>query len=231
MIGKNILRFKQLDSTNTFIKNNLAKLNNGDLVVSESQSKGKGRYSKKWMSEEGNLYFSFLLKEITNREEIFNLIMKSSLSIIKLLKKYNVQSKIKYPNDIVVNSKKISGILIESIGYNHIDQTIVGIGINVNQNEFGDIDEKATSIIKETKKQYNIEGVMNSFIEIYNSLNEKDKIFREYIEESVMIGKEITYKNSVYYIAEIIKNGNIILKNSNNEILVEREEISLTDFY
>ncbi len=231
MIGKNIFKFKQLDSTNTFIKNNISKLKNGDLVVSKSQLKGKGRYNNKWVSEEGNLYFSFLLKEKINRNEIFGLIMKSSVSITSLLRVYNIQAKIKYPNDIVVNNRKISGILIESIGYNSIDQTIVGIGINVNQNNFGDIDKKATSIIKETKLRHNVEDVLKKFIQIYNSLNENSEIFQEYIEKSVVIGKEIIYKNKSYHIVKIVENGNIILRHDSEEILVERDDISFTDYY
>ena len=231
MIGNNIFKFKQLDSTNTFIRNNISKLRSGDIVVSKSQSKGKGRYNNKWISEEGNLYFSFLLKEKINRSEVFSLIIKSSLSIVRLLQSYNVQANIKYPNDVVVNNKKISGILIESIGYNSIDQTIVGIGINVNQNNFGDINEKTTSIIKETKVKYKVEEVLQDFIKIYNAINENTKIFSEYIKKSVVIGKIITYKDKLYTIVEIVKNGNIILKNSNEELLVESNDISLADLY
>ncbi|XFA98135.1 biotin--[acetyl-CoA-carboxylase] ligase [Candidatus Izemoplasma sp. B36] len=232
MIGKKILRFNNIESTNTFIRNNINKLDHGDMVVAKTQSKGKGRLGNTWLSEEGNLYFSFLLKEDLRRSEIFSIIMKCSVSIIEILNKYNVEAEIKYPNDIVVKKQKISGILIESIGYNDINNLIVGIGININQNTFKNISIVATSIYKETKKITNLDTLLNDFIEKYNSYIDINDLYKKYIDKSVIIGENVAFNNANYKVKTILKNGNILLINKENiERNVTYGNISLKEYY
>jgi len=232
MIGNKILKFNNIESTNTFIRNNIKKLNHGDVVVAKTQSRGKGRLGNTWVSEEGNLYFSFLLKEDLRRSELFNIIMKCSVSIIEILHKHNINAKIKYPNDIVVNKQKISGFLIESIGYNDINNLIVGVGININQKAFDNINIKATSIYKETKKVSNLDDILMDFIKKYNNIYDLNDVYSKYINNSVIIGMEVAYNESNYKIKNILKNGNILLI---NEEKIERNvtygNISFKDYY
>lgn len=232
MIGNKILKFNNIESTNTFIRNNIKKLNHGDLVVAKSQSKGKGRLGNTWVSEEGNLYFSFLLKEELRRSELFIIIMKCSVSIIEILQKHNINAKIKYPNDIVVDKHKISGILIESIGYNDINNLIVGVGINVNQKAFDNIGIEATSIYKETKKISNLDDILIDFIKRYNNIYDLNDVYSKYINYSAIIGMEVAYNESNYKIKNILKNGNILLTNKEKiERNVTYGNISFKDYY
>lgn len=231
MIGNKIIKFNKIDSTNTFIRNNIHKLNHGDVVFSKTQSKGKGRHGNPWVSEEGNLYFSFLLKEDLKRSEIFTIIMKSSVAIIKLLTKYGIDAKIKYPNDIVVEKQKISGILIESIGYNDINNLIIGIGINVNQMKFDNIDIKATSMAKETNRNFNIDNLLDEFIELYNGSLDSYALYQQYLDYSIIINLEVNYNNTEYIVKNILKNGNILLENENLERIVDYGNINFSNYY
>jgi BirA family biotin operon repressor/biotin-[acetyl-CoA-carboxylase] ligase len=231
MIGNKVIKFNTIDSTNTFIKNNFNQLSHGDIVRALEQTKGRGRHGNSWISQAGNLYFSVLLKEEYSRYDLFQVIMKTSITIITLLESYNIQSKIKYPNDILVNNKKISGILLESVGYNDLDFVVVGVGININQTEFPEITNPVTSLSLNTGKKYDVDLVLQKFIDIYNSLSEQDFIYKKYLRFSGVIGKEIKFKDREYRITNIDKRGNIVLENELTTKVVSFDEISLNELY
>lgn len=231
MIGNKILKFKTIDSTSAFIRNNVKQLQHGNIVQALVQTKGKGRHGNTWISEEGNLYFSILLKEKYMRNELFKLVMKSSIAIVKTLNSFGINAEIKYPNDIIVENKKIAGILIESLGYNDIDFVIIGIGINVNQIHFGDISNIATSMKLLTVSQHNINQVLDEFIIAYNELFASARIYDEYIKHSSVINKKIKFKGDEYIIKSIERSGNIILVNDEFERVVQSGDISLKDLY
>ncbi|MDR4512886.1 MAG: biotin--[acetyl-CoA-carboxylase] ligase [Nitrososphaeraceae archaeon] len=139
-IGKNLIKYNTISSTqerSIFLleksphRSNL----NGTVIVSDIQTKGKGRLKRKWISSPGGLWFSIILQSPNIDVLDINLIyMISTLSVCETLNNF-IDSKavIKWPNDIMVNSKKISGILIDtSITEEKIDYLVIGIGINVN---------------------------------------------------------------------------------------------------
>ncbi len=233
MIGEKILRFKSIESTNDFLKVNSKSLANGTIVVSEEQTNGRGRSNHLWISEKGNLYFSFLIKDDVTRMEIFKYIANTSVAIIRLLRGFRIKSEIKYPNDILVEDKKICGILIESYGSLDIKYLVVGVGINVNQQDFKGLNKKATSIKNETNKSRDLDKILNIFIQSYNDVVKIDfnKIFKEYIGYSVVIGKNITNNKKTYLIKGIHKNGNLILENDGKIKYMSLNEISLEELY
>lgn len=114
-----IFRFKEIDSTNKFLKE-LKEKNNFDIAIAEIQISGKGRRGNKWCSEKGGAYFSFLLKEDKNIafEEYTKLPLVTGYSLMKTLEKIEplLNFKFKWTNDIYENDKKISGILVEKTG-------------------------------------------------------------------------------------------------------------------
>lgn len=135
-VGQNIIHLKSVDSTNTFLTN-LSKnssLVEGTLVLAHEQSQGRGQQGNKWQSEAGkSLTMSLLLfpKIDIAHQFLFNKCV--SLSICKALEHFDIHASIKWPNDIFINNKKVAGILIEnSIQKNTISKSIVGIGMNVN---------------------------------------------------------------------------------------------------
>lgn len=233
MIGKSIKIFEELDSTNDFVKLNVSNLEDGTIIVTKKQTKGRGLRDNKWESIEGNLYFSVILKNDVFRADVFKHIVQSSVAITRTLKHFGINSDIKYPNDCLVNSKKISGILIESLGFKSLDYIIIGIGLNVNQIDFKGLKEKATSIKQIIKQDLNTIEVLNEFISNFNKIikSNYDRIFEEYIEKSVVINKLINYKDQEYIISNIEKNGTILIRNERAQKRVAFSEISLKELY
>lgn len=233
MIGNNIKKFDVLDSTNDFAKRNIVNLPHGCIVVANTQTNGKGRRNKKWESGAGNLYFSLVLKEDISRKNIFKYTVFTSLAITKTLEMFSINSDIKYPNDCLVNNKKIAGILIESLGSTELEYLIIGIGLNVNQNIFEILSEKATSMKIETNKLYDLNKLLDSFVFHFNSLlnGDLELIFREYINKSVVIGKNIQFEGADYKIKTIDIKGALIIINDKQELKIAFNEISLEELY
>jgi len=231
MIGKHIINFDVIDSTNDYIKNNISKLDDGVVVTANSQTKGRGRRENTWQSQVGNLYFSFLVKQKVLRENIFFFNMLTAVTIVKVLEKYQIKSTIKYPNDIVVGNKKIAGILMETSGFKALDSIVIGVGINVNQEDFVELNYKATSIMLVTKKVFSTKDLLNDFITEYNHLSSEKNIYKLYLDYSTIIGKAIIYKNKKYQIVNIFSNGNLKLKNEQTSVNVSYNDISLTELY
>lgn len=144
IIGKNIIRLESVNSTNQFLadlclKNNLEE---GTAILALEQTEGRGQKGTIWKSESGrNLIVSFLIyPHFLLVSDQFLLSKIVALSVLKTLQKFlseKAEIKIKWPNDIYVNNQKISGILIEnSIQNSKLRQSIIGIGMNINQTEF-----------------------------------------------------------------------------------------------
>jgi len=142
-----ILTFDQLGSTNNYLldllQNNKSNVDEGTVVLTPEQNDGRGTGANKWESEANkNLTFSLLLRPVfLAADEQFYLSKMISLALVDVVGKLiNAQSqiKIKWPNDIFVGNKKLAGILIENaIAGNSFLYSVVGIGLNVNQESFG----------------------------------------------------------------------------------------------
>lgn len=161
-----IIAFDEIDSTNNYLINNYQKLQSYTIVKTNFQTKGRGQFKRGWFSNKGeNLLFSILLKDILIKQiDLIKNIVKDSL--LKLLEQYNIKGTFKEPNDILVNHKKILGILIETKTKNHeeFDYVVIGIGININQKEF--IDLNATSFYNINEKEYNKNEILQEFLKI-----------------------------------------------------------------
>jgi BirA family biotin operon repressor/biotin-[acetyl-CoA-carboxylase] ligase len=141
IIGSKLYFFENLPSTNShaahLLKNN--DLPEGTIIYTNYQSAGQGQIGKRWESEDDkNLLISIVLfPSMINPDDQFYISMIVSLGICDFLRRYIPVCSIKWPNDIYVNNDKIAGILIEnSILGNQIENTIAGIGLNVNQDKF-----------------------------------------------------------------------------------------------
>ena len=154
-----LVKLDAINSTNTYLKQ-LSKdteASNWTVVTTEFQSSGRGQLQTKWESEKGkNLLCSVLIKLSDFKiQDHFYLNCAISLGIYEALQKYNLpQLKVKWPNDIMSVNKKLGGILIEnSLINNKIYQTIVGIGLNINQDLFSENLHKAVSMKQLLKKE------------------------------------------------------------------------------
>ena len=166
----NFIKLNAIDSTNDFLKALASnqKIENFTVVTAKSQYKGRGQMGTEWQTEEGkNLITSILIKKtIPNTELIFVLNIAIAISIIEALKKIKIPDlSIKWPNDIMSGRKKIAGILIENnIKENGKIQSIVGIGLNINQTNFENL-PKASSLKVITGKDYEIEEILFNIID------------------------------------------------------------------
>lgn len=187
-IGQEIYYFDTLDSTNNQAKMLAeSKADNGALVVAEVQTNGRGRRGRAWESPTGSgVWMSLILKpeiEITNAS-MLTLVM--AIAVAKACNEnYGMETLIKWPNDIVADGKKICGILTEmSVENNRINHIVIGIGINVNTLDFpSEIEDKATSIYKETKVKIKraelINAVMEKFEEEYALFMENQNLKKQ----------------------------------------------------
>ncbi len=165
----NIIKLDAVDSTNDFLKE-LSRsqiTENFTTVTTKNQTKGKGQMGSTWNSEASkNLIMSVLIKEVLKDiSEIFDLNVATALSVIQVLDQYNIPKlTIKWPNDIMSDNKKIGGILIEnSFKSDNKIESVVGIGLNVNQKSFDNL-PKASSMIVVTQKEYDVETILERII-------------------------------------------------------------------
>jgi len=135
ILGQAGLYFRSLDSTNDVAKQ-LASIGmkEGTIVLSESQLRGKGRLGRKWFSPDGGLWFSIILRPRIEPKHALKLTLLGSVAMVKTLNKlYGIKAGIKWPNDVLVNRKKVCGILTESsIKGKNLNFGVLGFGVNAN---------------------------------------------------------------------------------------------------
>lgn len=152
LIGKNVLFFNTLPSTNKTAKEN--DMPAGTVVIADEQTAGKGRMGKDWVSAKGTgIWMSVAVRPCTQLERIMQLSLMAGLAVCEALNTLlNLHALIKWPNDIVTGGKKICGILTETVvEERRITKAVVGIGINVNTNAFpAELGQAATSVLLET---------------------------------------------------------------------------------
>lgn len=160
---KTELRFKKLASTSDYLKENYKDFSDFTIIRADHQTKGRGQFDRTWQSEANqNLLCSFLLKEvkISQMDQIKEAVLDG---LFKTIQAFGLNAKFKAPNDLYIDDKKISGILIENrIEDNHYLYVVVGIGLNINQTDFKGLN--ATSMALEKKQVVDVESVYQVFI-------------------------------------------------------------------
>lgn len=182
-----IQTFDTLSSTNNYLTD-LSKKNAKPWTVirAKNQTAGKGYAGNVWKVEkDANLTFSFYLKTAFNYKGLIFLNEWISVVLRNFLNQYISGIYVKWPNDIIVQNKKIAGILIESYRHQNEMHSIIGIGLNVNQTNFEEI-SKATSLKILTDKKFDVDqlltDLMSSFFENYPQLEQQqfDAIHQNY---------------------------------------------------
>lgn len=183
-----IERLKTVDSTNKYIEKYLKKRTPA-VVRADKQTAGRGTKGRSFISDEGGLYFSRLTYYTAlPAREAFKIMIDYAVGVVKTLKAFGVESSIKWPNDVLVNGKKICGILIKN-GFcgDFVDYSIVGIGLNVNNQIAKEIKDIATSMKKACGKEFDLEQV---FFSLLQNVSVGSNI-AEYRTYSAVIGKKI----------------------------------------
>lgn len=225
-MGQDIYYFDSIDSTNIYANIIANKVDEGAVVISKEQTNGRGRSGKIWVSDNNQgIYFSIILKPDIPISMASFLTQVAGAALITSLEKLGVSCQIKWPNDLVLNGKKIAGILtemraeIESISY-----IIVGIGINIGHKIFEDsISNVATSLANEGYEIRELDLLRTFFIDfenLYKDFKHKnyDKILRILKDRSAVLGKEIFIiregQKEMVFAENIDEYGNLIIRNN-----------------
>lgn len=212
-IGRKMIHLDSVDSTNNYVANMVKEgvLASGTVIMADDQFEGKGQRGAEWLSNAGmNLTLSIYLNDVNlSVDRQFKITKIISIGIQKFLNKHGVVSTIKWPNDSYVNDSKIAGILIENrISAGKIDSTIIGIGLNVNQVEFGKLN--ATSMAIASGKTYILNDLCFSFIhsidETWNTLfDDESSLNRAYLDGLYQRGGLHKYSDATgLFVGEII---------------------------
>ena len=161
-----IIKLNAIDSTNSFLRQMSAEeaVKDYTVVITKYQTNGRGQMGTHWNSEDSkNLMFS-VFKDVSfvNIDQHFYISITVALSILKALQEFNIKKlKIKWPNDILSENKKIAGILIENvIKQNQLQGSIIGVGLNVNQTEFENL-PNASSLKLLSGEHFNLDELLH----------------------------------------------------------------------
>ena len=229
-IGHSVEVLESVDSTNDYAKKKAKELVDGSVIISLEQVKGKGRRGRSFHSGKGDgIYLSIILKpgfEPTKAPFITSI---AGAALVNTFNKFNIQTKVKWPNDVLINGKKVAGILTEmSADMEFIEYIVLGVGINVSGLEFpNELKNIATSLKLEgydVKKLSIIWQFIYEFELLYNLyLNENtSEVVNILRNNSSVIGKQINvhYMNEIEsaIAVDINNQGALIIKTQEGEV-------------
>lgn len=229
-----IVTLEEVHSTNSYALEYLPLFDDSTVIFTSHQTSGRGRYNRHWVCDNSpNLYMSIVLKpENVTSYPFPNLTQYLSVVVCRVLEnKFGLKPNIKWPNDILVDGYKISGILAESsMENNTIKGIVLGLGLNINMptETLEKIDQKAISISVLKQQQYDVEDILHSICdEFFNRYDEFvyngfEYIKDEYIKRCAFLGKNITVREAdekkQYFAKSIDDNGLLIVNDEfNNE--------------
>lgn len=241
LIGTKLLEFDELPSTNSYIINQLRNTayTEGTVVVAEYQTEGRGQKDTKWISEKGeNISASIVLyPKFIKPTEHFELNKAIALAVCDVVKSYlrDANVEIKWPNDILVDGKKIAGILIEnSIQGGKFNWSVVGIGVNVNQKYFGEL-TRAVSIASIINKKVDMGHMLSRLCKFLDArylqlkAGKRELIEKDYIYHLFRLNEEALYKDdqSVFYgkILGVENTGRLIIESDKQQKAYGLKEI------
>ena len=173
----NIIKLDAISSTNDYLKKKYKSNNckDGDVIWAKEQTRGKGQREKRWISQKGTSLTISIYKEFDKFKVSNSFILNAliSTSIVKTLEKIGLKKvRIKWPNDIMSGNKKLGGILIENfIKSELISSSIIGIGLNINEDKFKDL-PNATSLFMEINQKVKLKKILNVLTqELFSSFN------------------------------------------------------------
>ncbi len=202
--------FDQLPSTNAYCHDNAQNFDKSTLIIARTQSKGKGRLNRSFLSPEGGLYMSFFFKHSLPIDRSAFITLFTAVAVARAIEAVcNISVQIKWVNDLFVGGKKVCGILSEasiSCEEKAIKHFIVGIGINANTSTLPkEIENIATSIKKQTKKSVNMTilatEIIKNIAKLPSDIN--SNFLEEYRKRCFIIGKTVFVENQPALVLEV----------------------------
>jgi BirA family biotin operon repressor/biotin-[acetyl-CoA-carboxylase] ligase len=233
-----IIKLNATDSTNSFLRqlSSTKVLDDYTIVMTHNQTAGRGQMGTAWQAETGKNLTASVFVDVSFLDfgMQFCISMVACLAIIDTLKQFAIPKlKIKWPNDILSENKKICGVLIENIvKQNNLQATIIGVGLNINQTEFDNLPQ-ASSLKEITGVHHNIDEILISFIanlKVYFNFLQQDEIFKiKQTYESLLFRKD---KPSTFQDSENNRFSGFIKAVSNSgklQVLIEDFELKEFD--
>jgi len=224
------------DSTNSFAKREIAKFPDRTIICAKRQTNGRGRFTRRWVDlGEGNLFMSMILKPSDKFQDVYsNLTQYLAVVLCRVLETYGLKPQIKWPNDVLIDGRKIAGILSETVMQgNNFKGLVLGIGVNLNASpeKLAQIPDKiATALNIETGKEINAgkfrEILVDEFFGNYDRFLAEgfSYIKDEYTKRNCFLNKELSVRvfNRIEngLAKEINDNGGLVLLNKDKNELV-----------
>lgn len=237
-----IFYLDKVNSTNSYAKENFLSFKDKAIIIASAQTNGRGRYDRKWVDfGEGNLFLTFVLKPSGEFRQIYACLTQYlSVVLYNVLQDYGLLPSIKWPNDVLINNKKIAGILCESVMIkNKFQGLVLGIGINLNaQKDDFDLvkDREVTSLNVELGREYEdkklfTEKLLNTFFRHYDDFLCSGFVLikDDYTKACDFLGKVISVKVFDKRVSGVAKRigdfGELILDDNNKEITLTMGDI------
>jgi BirA family biotin operon repressor/biotin-[acetyl-CoA-carboxylase] ligase len=212
----------------------------GTIVIAGEQTAGRGRIKRAWLSPKGSIALSLIL--YPELGYLSSLIMVASLAVVHSIERVTaLKSQIKWPNDVLINGKKVSGTLIESeVKGNQVDYAILGIGINVNLrlSDFPEIPPTATSLSQELGRDVSqlamIRRLLVELERLYLALPSGDSVYQQWRNNLMTLGKKVrvssdetTYEGIAESVAQ---NGSLLLRQPDGSLVkIVAGDVTLRD--
>ena len=229
-IGQRVIYYPRLTSTMDIARRQAQQgAVEGTVIVAEEQTAGRGRIKRTWLSPKGSIALSIILHP--QLAYLSSLIMVASLAVVHgIVKVTGLKSQIKWPNDILVNDKKVCGILIESdVKGSSVDYAIIGMGVNVNLrlSDFPEISPTATSLSHELGREVSrldmIRCLLAETERLYLALPTGESVYQEWRDNLVTLGKKVqvrsgatTYKGMAESVAS---DGSLLLRQPDGSLI------------
>lgn len=231
-----IIKLDEINSTNLYAKNNLSEIFDRTVVSAEKQTAGHGRFDRAWVDlGAGNIFMSIVLKPSTEFKPVYaNLTQYFSIILCETLEEYGLKPQIKWPNDVLVDGKKIAGILSETVMQGQIFKgLILGAGINLNAKKEDlakIIDKEVTALNIEVStfvdKNIFLDKLLEKFFENYDRFLQKGfaMIDNAYVKRACFLGKDISVKgfNDTFngFAKSVNSAGELVLEKDNKEFVL-----------
>jgi len=219
-----LLFFGKIPSTQTYAHELIARRGAADhtAIVAAAQSAGRGRYRRSWVSHHGNLYVSFIFA-CPHRDA--RLAYQAAVAVAETLISFGAPASIKWPNDIMVGGKKISGILIEYSG----DFVIVGIGVNIKTNPTVNANYRTTRLDRfRNATVMEVLGAVMKNLDLWMGRDFPD-VRARWMQLAVGLNKIVEYRGADAEFIGINENGALMLRRGTEYILAYGDEIKMKD--
>ena len=191
-----------VDSTNTFMIKNIDKFTDGDTLIAELQTKGRGRRGDIWFSGVGKQITFSLMKSFKTFESLEGLSIGIGVAIAKAIEEYSLRNVfIKWPNDIYYDDAKIGGILIETVPYKGIYKVVIGIGVDVYDEDFKDLKSRCGAIFSKKPEDFSRNALCATIIDKVNEVcaqymhNDREEVMQYFGQHNLLLGRKVRVEN------------------------------------